>query len=196
MKILVFLFAISLPFTPQGQSVDYIHKADSIISSSNGNLRKASKYLRKAKKADYGFCANASMDAYYAINTLKSKIWFLDGKFEKALKNLGNYCYLDPDCDLLRLDLLCKLYGKKTIINDINKTLNQKIKDSYKEIISIELKSINYTFTFLNPFFYIPDRDYIGCSRKLDYLSKDDIAIKDILPYTLFYSLISSKSDL
>lgn len=124
LKIALFLLFISLQnqgFSQQGDS--YIERAETLVD--NGNIYQAQRLLNKAKKEDYGWCGNASTEAFRKIRFQEARINIELGKKEKALNLLNKCaCWAGPcdKVDSLKVQLLVDKYGKE----DVKKAIDEE----------------------------------------------------------------------
>ncbi len=91
----------------------------------NGKIYQAQRLLNKAKKEDYGWCGNASAEAFKKIHYQEARINIDLGNNEKALDLLNDcVCWAGPceKVDSLKVELLIDKYGKE----DVKKAIDEE----------------------------------------------------------------------
>lgn len=98
-KYFIISLLIFVSFQLWSQNYNYINRAEKLINKSR-NLSKAMRLLNKAQNVDYGFCGNAWAEADWSIHYLKARIYYIQEKYELAIKELNSIdnCHLGGDC--------------------------------------------------------------------------------------------------
>lgn len=177
-KYLLFFFFIIESYA---QNYSLINKAENLLNQENQNFKKIERLLAKAERRDYGFCANAKVEALSRINYLKAKVLFLKKDYSKSLVLLSSdeVWAEQKSADSLKVESLIQIYGKsnvqKSIFKESDKIIVREENYLYNKIC-LNLNSLNYIFCF-------NDQD-----ESLDY--KKEISILEIIKKCNFYHLL------
>lgn len=166
MKRIVTIFLICLlPISILGQSkynykqgYRFIRKAENKLK--NGNLIKATVFIKKAQLSNYGFCGNAWASAFSRINLIQAQIYNQQKDYNKALQTLDsiNECSFGADCkarDSLKIVTLILKFGKQKVKESFNKiTTLEKEEKNFETFYFVNLIELNYIFKFNYAFYY------------------------------------------
>jgi len=182
MKHFIYLLLFLSYISSYSQDFRLINKADKIINSENPDLKKAKKYLARAKKADYGFCLNAKLSALSEIEYLNAKIYYINAEYSNCIELIDSGAANEKsnEADSLKVLCLIKLYGKSKIRDLILRQpdkIIQRGEDFKYKPICLDLNPINYTFCFYDQ------------NEELNYRS--ELTILEIIKESNFYSILN-----
>lgn len=178
--MLYLLFLLS--FASYSQHYRLINKAAKIIDTEKPDKQRVLRILKRAKKADYGFCLMGSWDAYLKIDYLTAKLYYKIGDYQHSLELLDALPYDESNKgDSLKVVCLTKIYGANTMYKLISANASQIIKRG---------KQHDYTPICM----YLEDIKYIFCFRdqneNLDY--KNELTAWEVIKETNFYTILKN----
>jgi len=123
---ILFIFTLSMSWS-QKSGWDIMRKADTLLE--HGNTKRVPRLLKRASKADYGFCGNAHMQAALEMECIWGKYYALQGDTAEALKHLLPYVYNNafaPNEEVVDLafELLQESLGSQALYNSYVKALD------------------------------------------------------------------------
>lgn len=123
---ILFICTLSVGWS-QKSGWDIMRKADTLLK--HGNTKRIPRLLKRASKADYGFCGNAHMEAALEMERIWGKYYALLGDTAEALKHLLPYVYNNgfaPNEEVVDLafQLLLESCGSQALRNDYVRALD------------------------------------------------------------------------
>lgn len=88
--LLLLLFTLGVQACKPSYKMGYeqIEKAE--LKYSEGNYKSALRHLKRAEKANYGFCGNAWIGAHNSIHELRARIFFDQEEYSQARESLSS----------------------------------------------------------------------------------------------------------
>lgn len=156
-KLLILLVLFSLPDLCQAQrrynykqGYRFIRKA--YDNTSKGNLKRAERFLKKAKHSNYGFCGNAWISAFDRIYYIESLVCNERKQYDLSLRLLDSIdgCIFGANCEItdsVKMLTLMLKFGKS------------KVKESFDLIREITISQAD-SFNFEQYYLVFPGLDY------------------------------------
>ncbi len=159
------------------QGYRFIEKAKTYLE--DGEYKKAEKFLRKAKRSDFGFCGNSWMVAHKEIDRLTVELYLKEGRFEELLsflETIESYGFGQVKRDNLKITALINIYGKDAVKTAIDNAAEfmAVVEYNFDFDYTIHLSELNYALNFKD-------------SRDESQIDNDEENSQDIIESQEFY---------